>query len=131
MLESMSELSAEQSRSAHLLDEVPAGLARYDAEGRLIACNPELRRILGDVPKRLDELSFRPLFSAGQPGRGDPGREPRPLVQRVLAGETIRGEDHEVSPEVARGDGSPPRWVRVSSAPAPEQGGGSWLLMVD
>jgi signal transduction histidine kinase len=120
MLESMSDLIPEQPTDArHLLDEVPAGLARFDGEGRLVACNPELRRTLGDVPERADALVLRPLFP---PPAG--AREVRSPLLRALAGETVQGEEYETARE-----GNTARSLRVSAAPAGE--GGAWLLVVD
>ena len=122
MMESMSELIREQpSAGRHLLDEVPAGLARFAGDGRLVACNSELRRILGAVPDRADALSLRPLF-APPPGL----REVRPPLARALAGETVQGEEYEVVRE-----GETARTVRVSAAPAADDASGAWLLVVD
>lgn len=122
MLESISELMRDQPRAGpHLLDEVPAGLGLVNADGRLKACNAELKRLLGGLPERLDALPLRPLF-AGQEG----ARNARSPLARALAGETVQGEDFELGR-----DGQPPLWVRVSAAPASEPSGGAWLLLVD
>ena len=122
-MESMSELMRDQpSAGRHLLDEVPAGLGRFDSEGRLQVCNPELRRILGVAPDRADALVLRPLFP---PPAG--GREVSPPLARALAGEVVQGEEYEVPRE-----GDTVRVVRLSAAPAGEEsGGGAWLLLVD
>src|SRR5690349_11514670 len=106
MLDSMSELIRDQpSAGRHLLDEVPAGLGRFDSEGRLQACNPALKRILGVVPDRADALSLRPLFP---PPAG--AREVSPPLARALAGELVQGEEYEVARE-----GDTARVVRVSA----------------
>jgi signal transduction histidine kinase len=122
MQESMSELIRDQpSAGRDLLDEVPAGLGRFDSEGRLQACNPELKRILGVVPDRADALALRPLFP---PPAGV--REVTPPLARALAGELVQGEEYEVARE-----GDTARVVRVSAAPSGGEGGGAWLLLVD
>jgi signal transduction histidine kinase len=122
MLESMSELIREQpGATRHALDEVPAGLARFDADGHLLACNAELRRILGTVPERADALVLRPLFTTA-----DRMREVKPPLARALAGESVHGEEYELQRE-----GDTARCVRVSAAPADAEVGGAWLLMVD
>ncbi len=121
MLESMSELIREPSAGRHLLDEVPAGLARFDAEGRLVASNPELRRILGVVPDRADALLMRPMFP---PPTGE--REVRPPLARALAGELVQGEEYQVTRE-----DDTVQVVRVSAAPASDPSGGAWLLLVE
>jgi signal transduction histidine kinase len=122
MLESMSELIGEKPAAGrHLLDEVPAGLARFDSQGRLQGCNPELRRILGVVPDSADALALRPLFS---PPAG--AREVSPPLARALAGEVVQGEEYEIGRE-----GDTARVVRVSAAPSGDEGGGAWLLVVE
>lgn len=124
---SLTDLLTERPASAEsLMAGLPAGIAHFDRQGRLSACNPELERLLGKLPATADEIDLRPLGSSGE--HGEPGSAGTPIA-RALAGQKVRSENYELN----RGDGST-RWVRLSAGPAGDNGAGddgAWLVLLD
>ena len=105
-----------------IVEQLPAGLGRFSADGALVAHNTELVRLLGAVPRRASEIRFR---VPGAPERvgGDcgPGLSP---VLRALAGETVGAQDLEVVQP-----GGTARWVKLSAFPL--HPGGALAVLLD
>lgn len=91
-------------------DQVAAGLALFDGDGRIVVHNNSLSRILGPVPARVQDIRF-----AGADGVEMP-RDDAPAA-RALAGDAVIGAESQV----LRAHG--PRAVRVTATPIGGAGG--------
>ena len=99
------ELARSREELARLVDQVPVGLMRSDAVGRIITANPAVAAIAG-----YDELP-RGFPMADTIHRGDMKR-----LGEEMAGPIAERRDYHVEFRVVRPDGEV-RWVRSDSRP--------------
>ncbi|WP_242396330.1 sensor histidine kinase [Anaeromyxobacter oryzisoli] len=120
------EAAAAATRSAAELDAVlaaiPAGIAVFDSELRILRANVAAREVVGIPDPGRDTTAserIQALGLLGADGRPLP-REDCPVV-RALRGETVAAETYARTPATP---GGRPRWVTMSAAPVVEPSGG-------
>jgi PAS domain S-box-containing protein len=106
------------SQISAVLENLPAGIALVDPEGRVVVTNPELMRMLGSgAVAALSTEGFQALALQQSDGT-DVAAEDHPIA-RALAGHLIRDLDLVY----LRGDGTH-SWQRHSALPIRDAGGG-------
>jgi signal transduction histidine kinase/DNA-binding NarL/FixJ family response regulator len=106
---------AEAERRARLVESLPIGIARVDAEGRVVESNARFDALVGERGRDLLALAWE---DAGLPM----------LVRRALQSGVAGSRERVESPGPLQVDGAA---LRVSISPAPDVGEGALVLLED
>jgi PAS domain S-box-containing protein len=115
----LTDMEAERSRLAAVLDQLPAGVILAEApDGRLVMGNRQVETILGMSFLQAEHVGEYSAYPGFHPDGRPYAPEEWPLARSVLTGEVVQGEEIEI-----RRPGGPRVVLLCSSAPIRDRAG--------